>query len=333
MFTYEGDVVGAQGWALQQGWTISDGNAPEDAVLRDLVASAPVRPTKDHRPASVLRGRSGRLDLVAFDIVYASGRYFVPEYAVTAAPLLGAVPGLRLSPARFWKHRTGGLVPIASGDEAFDTRWMLLAAEDGPQVRRLAQDPAVHGLLLGTDDGDEFWTAAGHLAVDPARRAPAPAARAPRPPAERRRRRAVRRLLSRPGEHRPGRARPGQAPAPDTAGTAPAAGLRDLLPLLRPHRRSLVLAAGLSLAGAAAALAQPALVGRVITAVGGGRSRAPARRSSSSWCWWRARSWVRSSSTCCSGRRRASSSPPGGPSPTGCCGCPSPSTTGGAPAT
>ena len=165
VFTYEGDAVGAQGWALQQGWTISDGNAPEDAVLRDLVASAPVRPTKDHRPASVLRGRSGTLDLVAFDIVFASGRYVVPEYAVTAAPLLGAVPGLRLSPARFWKHRTGGLVPIPSGDDAFDTRWQLLAAEDSPQVRRLAQDPAVHGLLLGTDDGDEFWTAAGHLAA------------------------------------------------------------------------------------------------------------------------------------------------------------------------
>jgi hypothetical protein len=32
-------------------------------------------------------------------------------------------------------------------------------------VRRLAQDPAVHGLLLGTDDGDEFWTGAGHLAA------------------------------------------------------------------------------------------------------------------------------------------------------------------------
>ena len=165
VFTYEGDVAGAQGWALQQGWTISDGNAPEDAVLRELVASAPVRATKDHRPASVLRGRSGTLDLVAFDIVYASGRYFVPEYAVTAAPLLGAVPGLRLSPARLWKHRTGGLVPIASGNEAFDTRWQLLAAEDGPQVRRLAQDPAVQGLLLGTDDGDEFWTAAGHVAA------------------------------------------------------------------------------------------------------------------------------------------------------------------------
>jgi hypothetical protein len=23
----------------------------------------------------------------------------------------------------------------------------------------------VHGLLLGTDDGDEFWTGAGHLAA------------------------------------------------------------------------------------------------------------------------------------------------------------------------
>ena len=165
VFSYEGDVVGAQGWALQQGWRISDGNAPEDAVLRELVASAPVRATKDHRPASVLRGRSGALDLVAFDVVYASGRYFVPEYAITAAPLLGAVPGLRLSPARLWKHRTGGLVPIPSGNEVFDLRWQLLAAEDGPQVRRLAQDPTVQGLLLGTDDGDEFWTAAGHLAA------------------------------------------------------------------------------------------------------------------------------------------------------------------------
>jgi hypothetical protein len=165
VFSYQGDVVGAQGWALQQGWTVSDGNAPEDAVLRDLVASAPVRPTKDHRPASVLRGRAGTLDLVAFDIVYASGRYVVPEYAVTAAPLLGAVPGLRLSPARLWKHRIGGLVPIESGNADFDTRWQLLAAEDGPQVRRLAQDPTVQGLLLGTDDGDEFWTAAGHVAA------------------------------------------------------------------------------------------------------------------------------------------------------------------------
>jgi hypothetical protein len=165
VFGYTGDLVGAQGWALQHGWTISDGSGPEDAGLRDLAASAPVRLSKDHRPASVLRGRSGSLDLVAFDVLYSSGRYQVPEYAVTAAPLLGSVPALRLSPARLWKHGIGGLVPIVSGDDAFDARWMLLAAEDTPRVRRLAQDPAVHGLLLGTDDGDEFWTAAGYVAA------------------------------------------------------------------------------------------------------------------------------------------------------------------------
>ncbi|MBM7806608.1 ATP-binding cassette subfamily B protein [Geodermatophilus bullaregiensis] len=62
---------------------------------------------------------------------------------------------------------------------------------------------------------------------------------------------------------------PGPAPSP-------AAGLRDLLPLVRPHRRPLLLAAGLSLVGAAAALAQPALTGRVISAVGAGRPLLPA---------------------------------------------------------
>jgi hypothetical protein len=163
--TYQGDLLGAQNWALQHGWTVSDGSAPEDAVLRELVASAPVRPTKDHRPASVLRGRGGALEIVAFDIVYASGRYVVPQWAVTAAPVLGTVPQFRLSPARFWKHRTGGLQPIASGNDAFDARWQLLAAEDSPQLRRLVADPTVQGLLMGTDDGDEFWSAAGHVAA------------------------------------------------------------------------------------------------------------------------------------------------------------------------
>ncbi|WP_116452073.1 ABC transporter ATP-binding protein [Blastococcus litoris] len=51
--------------------------------------------------------------------------------------------------------------------------------------------------------------------------------------------------------------------------------MRELLPLLRPHRRALGLAAGLSLVGAVAALAQPALVARVIEAVGAGRSLLP----------------------------------------------------------
>ena len=165
VFAYQGDAVGAQGWAVQQGWAISDGTAPEDAVLAELVRTAPVRATKDHRPAGVMRGRFGTLDLVAFDVLYASGRYAVPEYAVTAAPVLGTLPPLRLSPARFWKHRTGGLVQVPSGDPAFDARWVLLAGEDGPAARALVGDATVRGLLLGTDDGDEFWTAAGHLAA------------------------------------------------------------------------------------------------------------------------------------------------------------------------
>jgi hypothetical protein len=165
VFRYQGDFVGAQGWAVQQGWTVSDGTGPEDAVLAELLAAAPVRLSKDHRAAGVMRGRAGSIDLVAFDVLYASGRYQVPEYAVTAAPLLLPLPRMRLTPARFWKHRTGGLLQIPSGDEEFDARWVLLAAEDSPQLRRLVQDPTVRGLLLGSDDGDEFWTAAGHVAA------------------------------------------------------------------------------------------------------------------------------------------------------------------------
>ncbi|WP_347058710.1 hypothetical protein ABC795_00030 [Blastococcus sp. HT6-30] len=165
VFAYEGDPVGAQGWAVQRGWTVSDGTAPEDAVLADLIASAPVRATKDHRAGNVLRGRADGLELVAFDVVYVERRRVVPEYAVTAVPMLGSVPGFRLAPARFWRHGTGGMVPMPSGDPSFDSRWLLLAAEDSPQLRRLAQDQSVHGLLLGSDDGDEFWSAAGFVAA------------------------------------------------------------------------------------------------------------------------------------------------------------------------
>ncbi|MGY1671556.1 hypothetical protein [Geodermatophilus sp. SYSU D00710] len=165
VFRYQGDPVGAQGWALQHGWEISDGTAPQDAVLAELVATAPVRATREHRPAGVMRGRAGSLELVAFDVVFVDKRSVLPEYAVTAAPVLLPLPPLRLAPARFWRHRTGGLLHLPSGDPAFDARWVLLAAEDAPGVRRLVEDATVRGLLLGSDDGDEFWTAAGHLAA------------------------------------------------------------------------------------------------------------------------------------------------------------------------
>lgn len=159
------DPYGLRAWAVQQGWTTSDGSAPADAVLRELLAAAPVRLGKENRPARVVRGRHGTLDMLAFDVVHPLGRRLVFQYAVTAAPLLGTVPRLRLSPARLWKHGVGGFLHVPSGDPEFDARWTLLAAEDGPQVRRLAQDPTVRGLLLGSDDGDEFWTAAAHVAV------------------------------------------------------------------------------------------------------------------------------------------------------------------------
>lgn len=155
------DPFGLRAEAVQRGWTVTDGSAPEDAVLRDLLAGGPVRLGKEHRPDGVVRGHWGNLDLVAFDVVHPLGRRLVYAYAVTAAPLLGTVPSLRLSPSRLWKHRTGGLLRVPSGDDDFDARWTLLAAEDGPQVRRLVEDPTVRGLLLGSDDGDEFWTAGG----------------------------------------------------------------------------------------------------------------------------------------------------------------------------
>ncbi|MGY1740448.1 MULTISPECIES: hypothetical protein [unclassified Blastococcus] len=159
VFAYQGDTVGAQGWALQHGWEVSDGTGPDDAGLAVLLATAPTRLTRDHRPAGVMRGRYGPLELVAFDVVYADKRRVVPEYAITAAPVLATVPGFRLSPARFWKHRTGGLLPVPSGDPEFDDRWVLLSSEDSPLVRRLVGDATVRGLLLGSDDGDEFWSA------------------------------------------------------------------------------------------------------------------------------------------------------------------------------
>jgi hypothetical protein len=159
------DPMGVQGWALHHGWVPSDGSGPQDAPLAELVRSAPVRPSRDDRPGNVVRGRGMGLDLVAFDVVYTSGRYAVPRWAVTAAPVLGEVPGFRLSPARFWKHRIGGLLQIPSGDPEFDLRWVLLAPEDSPQLRRLVEDPMVRQLLLGSDDGDELWSAAGFVAA------------------------------------------------------------------------------------------------------------------------------------------------------------------------
>ena len=152
-------------WGQAYGWTASDGTGPEDAPLVELTRSAPVRPAKSEVPSNVLRGRADGLDLVAFDIVSPYGRGWVATHAVTAAPVLAQLPGFRLTPARFWRHGTGGLLQLPSGDPEFDTRWVLLAAEDSPQLRRVVEDPVVRQALLGSDDGDELWSAAGFVAA------------------------------------------------------------------------------------------------------------------------------------------------------------------------
>ncbi|SDG85572.1 hypothetical protein [Klenkia brasiliensis] len=152
-------------WGAAHGWTPSDGTAPEDGPLAELTRSAPVRPAKSEVPSNVLRGRADGVDLVAFDVVAPYGRGWVPTYAITAAPVLGHVPGFRLTPARFWRHGAGDLLQLPSGDQEFDTRWVLLAAEDSPVLRRLVEDPVVRQLLLGSDGGDELWSAAGFVAA------------------------------------------------------------------------------------------------------------------------------------------------------------------------
>ena len=159
------DPYGTRAWAQQFGWEASDGAGPQDAALAPLLQSAPVRPGKDDRPGNVLRGRGNGLDLVAFDVLSPYGRGWAVTHAVTAAPVLGTVPAFRLTPARFWRHGTGGMLQVPSPDPEFDRRWVLLVAEDGPQVRRLAEDPVVRQTLLGTDDGDELWAAAGFVAA------------------------------------------------------------------------------------------------------------------------------------------------------------------------
>ncbi len=151
-------------WAHSHGWSISDGDAAEDAGLVDLIASAPMRLDTYHHARGVVRGQFGSWRMTAFEIVYERGRDQVRRYAVTAAPSLIPLPALRLVPARFWSHKTGGMLALPSGDQAFDLRWTLLVTEDSPMARSLLAEP-VRALLLASEDRDEIWYGAGQLAI------------------------------------------------------------------------------------------------------------------------------------------------------------------------
>lgn len=158
------EAPGLTEWAESHGWSTSDGDGAEDAPLVDLIASAPMRLDSYDRARTVVRGQFGSWRMSAFEIVYERGRQRVRRYAVTAAPSLVPLPMVRLVPARFWSHKTGGMLALPSGDDVFDSRWTLLVAEDSAMARSLLAEP-VRALLLASEDRDEIWYGAGQLAI------------------------------------------------------------------------------------------------------------------------------------------------------------------------
>jgi hypothetical protein len=102
---------------------------------------------------------------LAFEIGVDAATGWIPEWAVTALTCTASAPGLRWTPARLWLHNPQKLVLLRSGSADFDARWRVLSATDDEPARRVAADPAVHQALLATDDGDDIWTSAGHVAA------------------------------------------------------------------------------------------------------------------------------------------------------------------------
>lgn len=151
-------------WALQRGWRASSGDEAEDAPLAEVIGSAPMRLDPYHRARNVVRGFVGAWQLIGFDLTYERGKDRVVRYAVTTTPVLYPLPAFRLCPARFWKHGTGGQMLLPSGDQAFDTRWSMLAEQDDPALRDLIAEP-VRAILLASEDKDEIWWGAGHIAI------------------------------------------------------------------------------------------------------------------------------------------------------------------------
>ena len=207
-FRYETDLVGAQGWALPA--------RLDDLRRRGTGGRRPPRAAGDRARPAGQGGAAGQR--AARPGGHAGARRL--RHRLPAGPVAGAEVrgdrGARCSaPCRCCgcpRPGSGGTAPAGSSRSPAATRRSTPAGccsrpRTSPQLRRLVQDPAVQGLLLGTDDGDEFWTGAGHRRRDPARRPPAAADRAPRPAAHRARRGARRRLLIRIGGGRGRRSR------------------------------------------------------------------------------------------------------------------------------
>ena len=119
------------------------GRSPTAAARRtpswpSLVASAPgaSRSRSTGRPACCAAA-PGTLELVAFDVVYPLGRSAgVPQYAVTAAPLLGAVPGSGCPRPGSGSTGPAGWCRWSAGTRRSTRAGCCCAAEDSPELRR-----------------------------------------------------------------------------------------------------------------------------------------------------------------------------------------------------
>ncbi|RBY77902.1 hypothetical protein DQ239_09275 [Blastococcus sp. TF02-09] len=164
VFASDADRVGIRTWARRAGWEAVDGSGRRQRVADELVRSAPARRIgSDHHPRNVIAGSVDGLDVLAFDIAVSATTGWIAEWAVTAAAVPAGAPTVRLTPARLWLHDPDGLARLETGDERFDARWRVLGRDAG--ARQVADDAAVRQALLATDDGDDFWIAAGHLAA------------------------------------------------------------------------------------------------------------------------------------------------------------------------
>ena len=155
-------AAGLRAAAASRGWPVQE----QDASLAAVLEQAPLRLTREYLAAPVTRGYAGSWELVAFDVVYRmpKGQVTAPLYAVTAVPVPIPLPALRVSPRRFLTRGGTGLLVLATGDDAFEARWRVLAEADTPQVRGVVTE-ALRAALLAGPDIDELWTAGGHLAA------------------------------------------------------------------------------------------------------------------------------------------------------------------------
>jgi hypothetical protein len=166
VFASQANRGGTAAWLRQHNWTPIDASDNRFSDAGELVRTAPARRIgDDHHPRNVRAGDAGQAQGLAFEIGVDAATGWIPEWAVTALTCAPSAPTVRWTPARLWSHNPTKLVQLPSGNADFDARWRILSTSDDELSRRVAADPAAQQALLATDDGDDTWTAAGHVAA------------------------------------------------------------------------------------------------------------------------------------------------------------------------